>query len=386
MADASIQATFRKPFAEQSEFFRRKVALPSERWDDLLRDQHDAGFIVAGAMKADLVADLKEAIQKSIDEGKSIQWFRGEFDRIVAQRGWTGWTGSESVDGTAWRTRVIYSTNLRTSHAAGRQAQMDDPDVARYNPYVMFRHRSTENPRLHHRAWNGMVLRRDDPWVAAHATPMGFGCKCQWVPVNERRLRRMGKAGPDRTPPLETYEHVDGRTGQVHVLPQGVQYGWDYAPGKQAAATRALASRTTRLETLDNEIARLNVQALVKADIFARFVLGDIDGEFPVAVLRDADRVAIGAESPVVLLSQEGLAAHARLHPGLTVADHRRIQQIIDQGEVYRQGRDRLVYTSIAGAVYRLVLTRAQDGKRAYFATLFRGEDAARPSPSNRMR
>lgn len=382
----SIQATFRKPFAEQSEFFRRKLALPSERWDDLQRDQHDAGFIVAGAMKADLVADLKASIQKVIDEGKSIEWFRGEFDRIAQQRGWTGWTGSDTADGTAWRTRVIYNTNLRTSHAAGRDEQMNDPDVARYNPYMMFRHRSTENPRLEHKAWDGLVLRRDDPFVAAHSTPMGFGCKCQWVPVSERRLRKMGKTGPDRTPPTETYEHVNRRTGEVHVLPKGVQYGWDYTPGRHAATTRALASRMTRLETLDTEIARLNVQTLVAADVFARFFVGDILGEFPVAVLRNADRLAIGAESSVVLLSQESLAAHVTRHPEIRITDYRKIQRLLDEGQVYRLGDERLVYLTVDGVPYRAALKRTRDGRKNYFLTLFRNAKEKPPVGAVRIR
>lgn len=386
MADSRMLATFRKPFAEQAEFFRRKLALPSERWDDLQRDQHDAGFIVAGAMKADLLADLKASIQKAIDEGKSIEWFRGEFGSIVQQRGWTGWTGSDTVDGLAWRTRVIYNTNLRTSYAAGRHVQMNDPDVVRYNPYMMFRHRSTEHPRLEHKAWDGLVLPRDDPWVASHSTPMGFGCQCQWVPVSERQLGKMGKRGPDRTPPMETYEHVNGRTGEVHILPKGVQYGWDYTPGQQSASTRALASRMNRLEMLDDEIARLNVQTLVSADLFARFFVGDMAGEFPVAVLRHADRLAIGAESSVVLLSQESLAAHLSRHPEMGLTDYRKIQHILDTGEVYRKGEERLIYLAIEGVTYRAALKRTRDGRKNYFLTLFKNETGAKPKPSTRIR
>ena len=44
----ALVGAFAKPFTEQAEFFRRKLNLPSERWDDIRRDQHDRGFIVAG--------------------------------------------------------------------------------------------------------------------------------------------------------------------------------------------------------------------------------------------------------------------------------------------------------------------------------------------------
>ncbi len=386
MADSKLQATFRQPFAEQVDFLRRKLALPSERWDSIKRDQHDAGFIVAGAMKADLVDDLHSAIKQVASEGKSIEWFRKEFNGIVQRRGWKDWTGSDSKEGVTWRTGIIYTTNLRTSRAAGRYVQMNDPDVVRYNPYVMYRHRSTEHPRMEHKAWDRLVLRHDDPWLKAHRPPNGFGCDCILQTVSERRLKRLGKTGPDKAPDDGTYEHVDRRTGEVHVLPKGVQYGWDYTPGQQAAATRTLAQRITRLETLDNEIARLNVKSLVDAEVFASFFAGGIAGEFPVAVLKNADRLAIGAESSVVLLSQESLAAHVKSHPEIALADYRKIQRLMDEGEVYRQGDTRLVYLAIDGVTYRAALKRTQDGRKNYFLTLFKNETGARPKSSARIR
>lgn len=383
---SELQAAFAKPFAEQAEFLRRKLSLPSARWDDILKQQHDHGFIVAGAMKADLLADLRASIQQAIDHGKSIQWFRGEFARIVRQHGWEGWAGSDSPAGVAWRTRVIYTTNLRTSHAAGRYAQMNDPDVLKHHPYVQYRHRSTENPRLEHRAWDGLVLRHDDPWLDAHRPPNGFGCKCTVLPVSHGELARMGKSAPDSAPNDGTYEHVNRATGEVHTLPKGVQYGWDYSPGQSAAAVQALAARRNRLEGLDAEVARLNVQGLVGSAIFARFFAGQLAGEFPVAVLPAADRALLGAESQLVLLSQESLAAHVAKHPEITLADYRRIQRILDEGAVYRQGEARLIYITLDGVTYRAVLKRTADGQKNYFLTLFKNETGARPKPDARIR
>jgi hypothetical protein len=270
---------------------------------------------------------------------------------------------------------------------------MNDPDVARYNPYVMFRHRSLQNAREEHAAWDGLVLPRDDPWVAAHSTPMGFNCKCEWVPVSERALARLGKDAPDETPPPETWDYVDPRTGQTHTLPKGVQYGFDYVKGQSAAATRmqaatakALSTRINRLETLDHEIARLNVQTLIGADVFARFFVGDIAGEFPVAVLNRADRLALGAESSAVLLSQESLKTHLASHPEIGLADYRKIQQLIDTGEVYRDGDTRLVYLTVDGVAYRAALKRTGDRRRNYFLTLFKNETGAKPKPGSRIR
>ena len=48
MPESRITGTFARPFDEQAEFFRKKLNLPSTRWDDILKEQHDHAFIVAG--------------------------------------------------------------------------------------------------------------------------------------------------------------------------------------------------------------------------------------------------------------------------------------------------------------------------------------------------
>lgn len=374
-----------RPFKEQAEFFRRKLALPSQNWDDLLRDQHDAGFIVAGAMKADLLADLKAAVQKAIDEGKSIGAFRKDFNQIVKARGWEGWTGSDSKAGISWRTRVIYTTNLRTSFSAGRYAQMTDPDVLKARPYWRYVHRSTENARLQHKGWNGVVRPAQDPWFDARWPPNGFGCKCKVESIDERELKRIG--GVTNPGALDNGErlHLVKSTGELVRLPSGVDYGWDYTPGKSAAQS-AMAARLSRLDAVDEALARLNVAQLVASPIFKRFFEGQIGGEFPVATLAAADKALLGASSSVVLLSQESLAAHTAKHPEITLADYRKIQEILDTGDVYQQGESRLIYITLGGVKYRAALKRTADGRKNYFLTLFRNDTGAKPKADARIR
>src|SRR5690606_4082132 len=111
---------------EQVAFFRQKLGrlVPTRRWDDILRDAHDTAFMVAGAEKADLLADLAAAVDRAVTEGVGLETFRRDFRSIVATRGWHGWTGEGTKAGEAWRSRVIYRTNAATSYAAGRMAQL----------------------------------------------------------------------------------------------------------------------------------------------------------------------------------------------------------------------------------------------------------------------
>lgn len=173
----TIIAAFNLPFEEQIAFFRQKTNLPSAAWDSIWKDAHDRAFIVAGATKAELVNDFRLAIDQAISQGKSIGWFRKEFDAIVQKHGWTGWTGEGSKAGRDWRTRVIYRTNLSSSYAAGRWQQLTDPDLLAVRPYWKYIHSDTvTHPRKTHESWNGIVLRYDDPWWKTHFTPNGWNC------------------------------------------------------------------------------------------------------------------------------------------------------------------------------------------------------------------
>lgn len=220
---------FNKPFTEQVDFFQQKLNLPTERYDDILKSAHDRAFVVAGAMKADLLTDLREAVDKAIAEGKSIQWFRKEFDNIIAKHGWTGWTGEGSKEGRDWRTRVIYRTNLSASYASGRWQQLNDPDLLKSRPYWKYIHNDTvRHPRPLHQSWSGMVLKHDDPFWQTHFPPNGWGCRCRVTAVRAEEYKGF-------PPPDDGIYTVKDRFGNTHELPKGIDYGWDYAPGASLA-------------------------------------------------------------------------------------------------------------------------------------------------------
>jgi hypothetical protein len=251
--NARGDGNFKLPFQEQIDFFRQKLNLPTEHYDDILKAAHDRAFVVARAAKADLLNDLRNVVDKAIADGKTIDWFRKEFSAIVQKHGWEGWTGSDTQAGRDWRTKVIYKTNLSASYAAGRWAQLNDPDLLKSRPFWKYIHNDTVmHPRELHLAWSGMVLRHDDPWWNTHFPPNGWGCRCRVTAVTADEYK--GEPAPDNG----TYERVD-RNGEVHVIPKGIDYGWDYAPG---------ASLSTPLKAIfDQKIS--GFPAAIGADMWA---------------------------------------------------------------------------------------------------------------------
>jgi len=217
-ADASL-AGAQLPFAEQIAFFRGKLGtlIPTRTWLDVQHAAHDTGFMVAGAMKADLLADFAQVVDTAIAEGKSLGWFREAFDAIVEHHGWS------HTGGRDWRSKVIYQTNMSTSYSAGRLAQQRDPGLLKLAPYWMYWHNeSVQHPRPLHLSWHKITLPADHPWFRTHYTPNGWGCGCRIISVSYAQAQRLG--GRFGEPPDDG---INERTG----APNGIDKGFAYMPG-----------------------------------------------------------------------------------------------------------------------------------------------------------
>jgi hypothetical protein len=285
---------FNTPFSEQLDFFRQKLNLPSERWDDIQKAAHDRAFIVAGAMKADLVEDLRESIDKAIELGTGLEEFRRDFSKIVQKHGWTGWTGEGSAGGEAWRTRVIYQTNMATSYAAGRYRQLTDPDFVALFPFWRYVHNDgVMHPRQLHQHWGAirLTLRHDHPFWKTHFPPNGWGCQCRVTPID-------APADGDATEPPEGW----AARNDLNQLP-GIDRGFDYAPGANVAKPLK--------EFIDEKLIRLD--APIGAAMF--------DAMRPLLAREVGASVAALVETAVATGQPAGEAALAHVISPRTVAD-----------------------------------------------------------------
>ena len=217
---------FNRPFKEQVDFFRNKISLPSDRWDDIKKSAHDRAFIVAGANKADLVNDLRNVIDQCIADGKSLGWYQQNFESIVKKHGWTGWTGEGTRAGRDWRTTITYQTNMSVSYSAGRWKQLHDPDLIKIRPYLVYHHADgVRHPRPLHQSWNGFTAPRDHPFWVTHATPNGWMCHCTITAGSDSDYAAAHASG--KTQPPDGWDVIDPKTGE----PVGIDKGFGYAPG-----------------------------------------------------------------------------------------------------------------------------------------------------------
>lgn len=231
-----LAATFRRPFYEAVAALELRLANPvaTSRHDDLVRSQHDRSLMIAGATKADLLTDFGAALRKARAEGTGLEEFARDWRQIVEKHGWHGWTGEGTKKGEAWRIRIVFETNMRTSYMAGRLAQLRD---GKY-PYWVYKHGGSVEPRLQHLGWDGLVLPSDHPFWVTHFPPNGWGCSCEVF--GALSLDHARRKGGDPTKTLAPgWDVADPRTG----APPGIDKNWDYAPGSTVSDTVSFAAR-----------------------------------------------------------------------------------------------------------------------------------------------
>lgn len=222
------EAEFRgTPFQEAIEFFQGKVRVPTRTYTDLMNRAHSKAFMVAGAMRDDLLCDLQEAIGRAFTAGDTLEDFRKDFDNIVAKYGW------KYRGGRNWRTRVIYDTNVRTAYSAGHWQQMQA--AKRMRPYGRYLHGPSIVPRVEHLAWDGKVVPLDDPWWDYRWPPNGWGCKCSVTSVSERELERNGWTveHPEADETIKVTVNTPDGPMEVETV-EGVDPSFAYNPGKSA--------------------------------------------------------------------------------------------------------------------------------------------------------
>ncbi|MGV8987642.1 MAG: phage minor head protein [Cypionkella sp.] len=326
-----LSASFGKPFAQQVAAFRIRLAnlQATANWKDVWQAEHDRAFMVAGAQKAALLADLAAAVDKAITQGTTLETFRKDFSAAVEAHDWHGWTGEETEKGRAWRTRLIYRTNLSTSYAAGRFAQLKEAGFTHW----VYLHGNAREPRLQHLAWNGLILPADHPFWASHYPPNGWGCTCHVAGARSAAgaQRRGGKADVTLQP---GWDQPDPKTG----VPKGIGKGWGYAPGASVAdAVNALRSN---LETLPPQPSIDLIQNWVRSNVFEHWTQNPV-GNFPLVRLSETDASSIGSTQMVAVLSPASWKKQLAHHPDLASADYAQAQQVVSHptGRVQQDSR-----------------------------------------------
>jgi len=239
MADFNFNAM---PAQEAVDFFRQKGLAIGFSWKDIEKEEHAIAFTVAKAMKIDILNDLKLAVEDALKTGKTFPQFQKEITPLLQKKGW--WGVRKEIDpldgkkkrvqlGSPRRLQIIYDTNFRMAHAAGRWTQIERTKKA--FPYLRYVAVLDERTRPKHKSWHSIILPVDHPFWKTHYPPNGWRCRCMVQQVSEAKMKQKGwtvSSEAEIARFKETMPYVNSRTGLVDNVPLGIDPGFNYNVGQ----------------------------------------------------------------------------------------------------------------------------------------------------------
>lgn len=402
IADDSIgYATSLEP-ADAIRFLQAKGAQVSGSWTEMLDGQHARAFTVANVAKLDVLQDIQDSLAKALKSGQTLQQWKDGLIPELQRKGWwkreastaelqaAGRVDAQGVIAkglTPHRLKTIFQTNMQSAYMAGRYAQM--VEQAEERPYWQYVAILDSKTRPAHRALNGRVFRYDDAAWGAFYPPNGFNCRCRVRSFTQLEIER-------RQIPVSSTEGKlrqvqvplrNGESATVTRLVDRALPGGKFQPDAGFSNNPGLTTWQPRLEMADVQLSRRYIDTAMQGPAFEQFISGKTEGAFPVAVLRPQEQQALGSQASVAYLSSESLAKQLRKHPEIGLEDYRRIATIVDDGDVYSQAGNRLIYLQEEDYVYRLALKVARDGMELFVLSLFKTtRAAARKEVESRMK
>ena len=221
-------------------------------YQDVWNEEHLTAFTAAKVMQLDILQDMKESIEKAIENGETLEQFKKNLLPILYQKGWIGKQLIEDpitkeikevyID-TPSRLKTIYETNLRSAYMKGR---FDRAYNSTLHPYLMYRIGPSKNHRKEHLEWDGLILDKNDPFWLSHNPPNGWGCKCYTVAISKARKEKYEKEGiptadgdgqtkkikvKTQRPKIEYTTYINKRNGTISKVPKGVDPAFNFNQG-----------------------------------------------------------------------------------------------------------------------------------------------------------
>jgi soluble cytochrome b562 len=375
---------FQLKFQEQIDFLQQKVNLPTESYKEITSRQHDRAFVVAGAMKADLLNDLHSIVNQAIADGQSFKQFQDGFDDILAKH---GWLNDEDKGYKAWRAKVIYQTNLRTSQAAGRYKQMTDPEMLKRRPYWRYRHNTVENPRIQHERWNNLVLPADADFWKTNFPPNGYGCNCTVDAINERQLKAMGKTQPDEEPAFDDAGRQDFNSApgaswypDLDKYPEPVAKSFVAENMGDGVFDRFVEHTFDEVDAIKDQVKNITGK-VEKAKAAAKLLKNITTSEqYPIAVLSADQKQLLGASTQVLIFKQAD--AVQQIYNSATGLSYM-LQHLFDKAEwIVRVSNNKLLVHVVFGQ--RKFIAEVQQNRDGLFLKYFNTASASEISAAKK--
>ncbi|MCB5204244.1 hypothetical protein LH464_17395 [Neorhizobium sp. T786] len=376
---SEIRKTFAVP-PEVTGYFDGKSNAPAFSWLDVWSEEHAYKFTVAKATELDVLTSFRSTISQAIAEGKGFDNWKPMIEKQLSKLGWwgprmvsdpTGEQPDRMVNfASDRRLKTIFWSNANSARSAGQWERVQRSKKAL--PYILYVRTTSGDPRPEHLGWVGIILPVDHPFWQTHWPPNGWLCKCQVRQISGREAQQLLGREPedggilyrDSAPDLgPDIQHRNRRTGEVTMVPPGIDPGWHTNPGLSRAST-LIRNLETRLEVAAPEDATKVLTELWE-DPYLRLA-----PRLPQKVWLPAGHNAklaeeLGAKSPVISITSETIAERIDRHK-MSVEDFAILPKILSEAPILPDlaGKPgvRTLVIKIGRAFWRSFVTRSSTG------------------------
>ena len=373
--------------AEVTSYFNGKTSTPAFSWADVWAEEHAYKFTVAKAVELDVLNAFRSTISTAISEGQGFESWKPQIEKELTKLGWwgprmvsdpTGAQPDRMVNfASDRRLKTTFWANMNSARAAGQWERAQRSK--RVLPYVLYVRTTSSDPRVEHLQWVGLILPIDDPFWRTHWPPNGWQCKCQVRMISAReRDRLLGTERvigqdldgndikiryTDQTPDLgPDIQYRNRRTGEISIVPPGIDPGWQTNPG--------LARASTLVQNLDTKLAAAAPEdaSRVLRDLWSDPCLR-IAPRLPQAFALPAGHNAgiaaeLGASSPVISITGEAIGT--LLGSGLGIDDLSVLPDVLSSTAVKSYPTDERpeieIIARLGSVIWRSILRLAQGG------------------------
>ena len=367
------------PPPEASRYLKNKGFRPSFSFEDVEPEEHAVSFAVAKVMELDLLEAMKAEVRKAQDEGLPLAAFQKNWRANPRLAEW--WGKREMVDpltgetklvqlGSPRRLRTIYMANIRTARAAGQWERIQRVKSA--FPYLEYRTGPAEKHRAAHVEKAGLILPVDSPFWDEWFPPNGWGCKCWVRSVTKAEAARRGVSDE----PLVPDRRVENeRTGEIRIVPAGIDPGWHRNPGK-LRLQHVEAILKGRLEDLP-DAARIVALRDIATSWRVQRIMDGAPGSVPIAALDASLSTRLGSKTSLVSISDATVEKQQDRHPELKAEDYERLVDLLQAGKVVTQGDTHLAFVEkVVDLPWIAVLKRTRDGREMFLVSMYRSASA----------
>jgi len=328
------------PPPEAMAYLEGKGFKPSFHWQDLFGEEHAHAFTVAKAMEMDVLAAIRGEVERAMREGVPFDQFRETLTPRLQALGWWGKkpmtdpaTGKEKIAqlGSPRRLQTIYWGNTRPAYAAGQWERAQRTKLGL--PYFEYELGPSEHHRPHHEALKGTRLPVDHVFWDTHFCPNGWGCKCRLRQISQFECEAAGGVSPD--PEITWKEFRNKRTGEITMVPEGIDPGWHTNPGKTRAKT-LVSALSERLEAAPVGEAKRVIADFWQSRAPEAYMRMSEQVDLPVAVA-PALAAELGARGTLIAVSNRAIDVKTEKHAMTDLKRFADFQSMVDDGEQVRR-------------------------------------------------